>query len=166
MPIYTQGLMDLGATVCTLRRPACAACPLADRCVAAREGQPERYPVKTRRLRRSRQTLWLLHAVDGQGRVWLARRPATGIWARLHCLPQYASSDDLMRDVPEPARATAVMHAPFTHVLTHRDLDIHVVSVRLPASAQRADEGRWRAAADWAALGLPAPVRRFLERGG
>jgi A/G-specific adenine glycosylase len=166
MPIYTQGLMDLGATVCTLRRPACAACPLASRCVAARQGQPERYPVKTRRTRRTRQTLWLLHAVDGRGRVWLARRPAAGIWARLHCLPQYASREELMRALPEPARAKAVAHAPFNHALTHRDLDIHIISVRLPATALKADEGGWRAAADWAALGLPAPVRRFLERGG
>jgi len=164
MPIYTQGLMDLGATVCTLRRPACTVCPLVDRCVAAREGQPARYPVKTRRLKRSQLALWLLHATDGQGRVWLAQRPATGIWARLHALPQYGGGEALMQDLPEAARAAAVAHAPFTHVLTHRDLDIHVVSARWPPGAQPPGEGRWYAPAEWPALGLPAPVRRFLER--
>jgi A/G-specific adenine glycosylase len=163
MPAYTQGLMDLGATICTLRRPACAACPLASRCLAAREGQPERYPVKTRRVARSRLSLWLLHAVDEQGRVWLAPRPATGIWARLHCLPEYATREQLLADLPAPARAAAVFHPPFTHVLTHRDLDIHVVGVLLPASACHAAEGRWHAAASWPGLGLPAPVRRFLQ---
>ncbi|MCL1961945.1 MAG: A/G-specific adenine glycosylase [Desulfovibrionaceae bacterium] len=164
MPIYTQGLMDLGATVCTLRRPACATCPLAGRCVAARQGQPERYPVNTRRLRRGQQALWLLHAVDDRGQLWLARRPATGIWARLHCLPQYGSSGELMQDLPAPARATAAAHPPFAHALTHRDLEIHVISARLPAATPLAGEGRWHAPAAWPALGLPAPVRRFLER--
>jgi A/G-specific adenine glycosylase len=163
MPAYTQGLMDLGATICTLRRPACTACPLASRCIAAREGQPERYPVKTRRVARSRLILWLLHAVDEQGRVWLAPRPATGIWARLHCLPEYGTCEQLLNDLPAPARAAAVFHTPFTHVLTHRDLDIHVVSANLPASQRRADEGCWHTAASWPELGLPAPVRRFLQ---
>lgn len=162
MPAYTQGLMDLGATICTLRRPACAICPLQDVCVAAREGQPERYPVKSRRPRRGRMTLWLLHAVDARGRVWLAQRPASGIWARLHCLPQYATRDALLDSLPVAARRTVVQHAPFVHVLTHRDLDVHVLSAHLPASACQAPEGCWYAQAEWPALGLPAPVRRFL----
>lgn len=163
MPAYTQGLMDLGATVCTLRRPACTVCPLVDRCVAARQGQPGRYPVKTRRLRRSQQVLWLLHAVDGRGRVWLVQRPATGIWARLHCLPQYDSEEQLMQALPSAARATAVVHAPFTHVLTHRDLEIHIVGVH-PAPERAGDDGNWHEAAAWPALGLPAPIRRFLAQ--
>jgi A/G-specific adenine glycosylase len=163
MPAYTQGLMDLGATLCTLRRPACVACPLADVCAAARQGQPERYPVKTRRVARSRLTLWLLHAVDERGRVWLAPRPATGIWAHLHCLPEYGTREQLLDDLPTPARAAAVFHQPFIHVLTHRDLDVHIVSVRLHAAERCVAEGRWHTAAAWPALGLPAPVRRFLQ---
>jgi A/G-specific adenine glycosylase len=52
---YTQGLMDLGATVCLARRPLCAACPLAGDCVARHDGTPEAYPVKTRKLKRGRR---------------------------------------------------------------------------------------------------------------
>jgi A/G-specific adenine glycosylase len=112
---------------------------------------------------RSRLTLWLLHAVDEQGRVWLAPRPASGIWARLHCLPEYGTREQLLQDLPAPARAAAVFHPPFSHVLTHRDLDIHVVSANLPASERCAAEGRWHTSVSWPALGLPAPVRRFLQ---
>jgi A/G-specific adenine glycosylase len=50
---YTQGLMDLGATVCTPRQPSCLLCPWQDLCVARREGRPEAYPVKTRKLKRA-----------------------------------------------------------------------------------------------------------------
>ena len=164
MPIYTQGLMDLGATVCTLRRPDCTVCPLRDACVAEREGDPTRYPVKSRRVKRSQQTVWLLHAVDGRGRTWLHQRPGTGIWASLHCLPQYAAGEDLMADLPASARDDVVTHAPFKHVLTHRDLDLRVVSARVPAAALSGRDGRWHDASAWPTLGLPAPVRRFLER--
>lgn len=163
MPAYTQGLMDLGATVCARRNPACAACPLAGHCLAARQGQPERYPAKTRRPARRPQTLWLLHAVDGQGRVWLAARPASGIWAGLHCLPEYASRADLLASLPEAARAAATQQPPIAHALTHRDLDLRIITARLPAAALKNDEGRWHARAAWPALGLPAPVRRFLQ---
>lgn len=84
---YTQGLMDLGARVCTARRPDCGACPLAATCIARAQGRPQAYPVKTRRARRQRRAselLWLIH----RGRVWLVPRPGEGVWAGLWCLPE------------------------------------------------------------------------------
>jgi A/G-specific adenine glycosylase len=57
---YTQGLMDLGATLCLARSPSCLLCPVRVDCVAAREGTQESYPVKTRKLKRGRREhLWL-----------------------------------------------------------------------------------------------------------
>ena len=162
MPAYTQGLMDLGAGICTLRRPACTVCPLVDGCVAAGQGAPERYPVKTRRVARGQITLWLLHAQDEQGRVWLQQRPDKGIWARLFCLPLHEGREALTDSLPPAARAEAIEHAPFRHVLTHRDLDIHIVSARLPGTAL-GDDGRWFTPHEWPSLGLPAPIRRFLQ---
>ena len=164
MPAYTQGLMDLGAGICSQRRPACAICPLVDVCVAARAGEPERYPVKTRRVARSQLTLWLLHAQDEQGRVWLTQRPGSGIWARLFCLPLHDGDEALLTSLPAAARAGAVLWPAFRHVLTHRDLDIHVVSARLPSSDMDAAAGHWFAADEWPALGLPAPIRKFLQQ--
>jgi A/G-specific adenine glycosylase len=85
---YTQGLMDLGAQVCTRRQPRCAQCPLAGLCAARAAGRPEEFPVKTRRVRRTRQTsalLWLTH----REAVWLVQRPATGVWAGLWSLPEW-----------------------------------------------------------------------------
>ncbi len=165
MPAYTQGLMDLGATLCSRRQPACGACPLQDECVAARAGDTARYPVRTRRMVRSQITLWLLHAHDTGERVWLQQRPDRGIWARLYALPAYPDREQLLATLTPAARDGAVEHAPFRHVLTHRDLDIHIVSAHLDATAMTG-AGHWFTQAEWAALGLPAPIRAFLQGQG
>jgi len=158
---YTQGLMDLGATVCLPRKPSCMICPVNKICVGLREGAPERYPVKTRKLKRSAQSLWVLLARDAQGRIWLEKRPAKGIWAGLHCLPVFGSREDLLVALPPAAQHGAQDLPPFVHVLTHKDLHLH--PVLLEGVQPRGDAARWVDAEEWGRLGLPAPVRKLLE---
>ncbi|MES2184744.1 MAG: A/G-specific adenine glycosylase [Pseudomonadota bacterium] len=163
MPRYTQGLMDLGATVCLAKKPNCLLCPVQDVCVAQREGRQEIYPVKTKTLKRSSESWWLLVARDTTGRVWLERRPATGIWAGLHCLPVFPDADAVaaaLAALPHGAEETL---PGFLHVLTHKDLHLHPVLVDATAPGADTADGRWAGPAQWAALGLPAPVRKLLD---
>jgi A/G-specific adenine glycosylase len=159
---YTQGLMDLGATVCLPRKPSCMICPVGELCAARREGVPERFPVKTRKLRRSAQSLWMLQACDARGRVWLEKRPSRGIWAGLYCLPVYESRALLLDELAPDDRRTARDDAAFVHVLTHKDLHLHPVIVECAAAQPLNEAGEWFEAGRWAALGLPAPVRKLL----
>ncbi len=167
IPRYTQGLMDLGATVCLARNPSCLICPAAELCVAQREGDPERYPVKTRKLKRSAQSLWLLWLQTADGAVWLARRPTPGVWAGLYCLPVFESHADLLAAVPARQRAQARDLPAFSHVLTHKDLHLHPVALQLVAAELEngPQDGAWFAADQWPRLGLPAPIRKLLARG-
>ncbi len=166
---YTQGLMDLGATVCTLRCPRCEACPLAARCRARAEGRPEAYPVKSRRLARGQRRLTLLWLCHGE-RLWLTQRPQQGVWAGLWSLPEWADDAalaSLTADWPGSAEALT----GFKHVLTHLDLWLAPLRWTLPATLH-ADAlaaltatlpaGRWLARDAALALGLPAPIRRLL----
>ena len=162
MPAYTQAMMDLGATVCLARSPQCLICPVAPMCAARREGTPERYPVKTRKLKRTAQSLWVLQAMREDGAVWLHRRPATGVWAGLFCLPVFDSFEALQGALP--ARASIEPGEPFVHVLTHKDLHLHPQRVQMARGAPQG-EGDWYGPGQWASLGLPAPVRRLLEAG-
>lgn len=169
MPAYTQGLMDLGATVCLPRGPRCLVCPIEAMCRARRAGAPERFPVKTVRLKRSAlRTAWL--ELRHGDRVWLVRRPPTGVWAGLWSLPEFASVDALETATADWPGDT-VRLAPFVHVLTHRDWTFEPVRKSLPAgtSADVLDavaatwpEGRWWRIDEALALGLPAPLRRRL----
>lgn len=165
MPTYTQGMMDLGATLCVRRKPTCGACPLAAGCVALSEERTGHYPVKTRKLKRTAESVWLLQAYNFDGAVWLEQRPETGVWARLYCLPAFESREALDQAVPSDDRPHTFDGDAFTHVLTHKDLHLHpvVLHARSPLSGSRLG-GRWVAPLEWPALGLPAPVRKLLEQ--
>ena len=166
MPRYTQGLMDLGAGICLPRNPNCLLCPLQEACMARRDGNPQDYPVRTRKLKRSAQAWWLLLRQDGAGRLWLERRPPTGIWAGLYCPPVYDSRAALDEALQLHASCDARDLPAFTHVLTHRDLHLHPVLARdatpQPNAHCAEQQSGWFAPAQWPALGLPAPVRKLL----
>jgi A/G-specific adenine glycosylase len=164
MPSYTQGLMDLGATLCTHRRPDCGRCPMQADCVALAEQRPEHYPVKTRKVKRSTQSLWLLCAVTKEGDVWLQQRPAKGVWASLYTPVLFDSEEALQAAVPAKWRKQLQADAAFVHVLTHKDLHLHAVHLRLDKPVPLG-AGAWFEATQWPVLGLPAPVRKLLERG-
>jgi A/G-specific adenine glycosylase len=167
---YTQGLMDLGATLCTARAPRCADCPLHTTCVARAEGRPERYPVKTRRTVRGNRSNALLWLVDGE-HCWLAQRPERGVWAGLWTLPLFDSLDALRTTTQAwPGRSEAL--PPIDHALTHFDWHLvplrHRLPVRLSAARRQAIEtalpaGRWYRRDEALALALPAPLRRLLS---
>lgn len=162
MPRYTQAIMDLGATVCMARKPACSACPLHGQCRAEALASPEAFPVKTRKLKRTAQTLWLLWAMSEDGAVWLSQRPTPGVWAGLYCLPLFDDRDTVLAAVPALLRGNLHDEDVVKHVLTHKDLYLHPVRVVLPRGLSPEVPGTWIEAGHWPQLGLPAPIRKLL----
>lgn len=162
MPYYTQGMMDLGATLCTLKNPQCTQCPLKSNCIAASEGEPERYPVKTKKLKRSSEQMWLLFARTKKGAVWMEQRPQTGIWAGLYCLPVFESHALLTSFVATKCKPTLQDMPVLKHVLTHKDLYMHPVVLDLNKPALLG-QGRWFDQSLLVALGMPAPIRKLIS---
>jgi A/G-specific adenine glycosylase len=169
---YTQGLMDLGAGVCTLRRPACERCPLQGSCVARAQARPQDFPVKTRRLKRGRREHVLLWLRQGN-RLWLVQRPGTGVWAGLWSLPEWPADEELSSRVarwPGEGEALPVIE----HALTHFDWTLRPLRWTWPepldgprqqALEEALPAGRWVTPVQALQLGLPAPVRRLLQGG-
>lgn len=173
MPAYTQGLMDLGATVCTPRKPSCLMCPWSDLCVAREVGQPEAYPVKTRKLKRGvRENWWMWW--QWQDQVWLQPMPDKGVWAGLWTLPLLDSEADAAAWVDAmPIDALSVERQPrLKHVLTHLDWWLtpwHCVvqsEVQRQALTQRLlaenEQGTWVPLAELKQKALPAPLSKLL----
>ncbi len=164
IPRYTQGLMDLGASMCSPRSPDCPPCPLAGICIAGQAGDAERYPVRTRKLKRRAEAWWLLVMRDAAGRVWLQRRPDSGIWAGLFCLPVFTDEAQLhahLAGLPGSVGQTQELGS-FLHVLTHRDLHLHPVVLTLPMALDAAEDSGWFSASEREGMGLPAPIRKLL----
>ena len=168
MPRYTQALMDLGATVCTPRRPQCAVCPVQDLCQGFAGDAAEKYPVKTKKLKRSVQHLSLLWAQKPDGSVWLERRPESGIWGGLYCLPVFEDQKALLAFLPARNRFRTQLLPSFKHVLTHKDMHLSPVIAgfyddqKMPLTDSLVS-GNWFLPDAQMALGLPAPIRKLLE---
>ena len=163
MPAYTQGIMDLGATVCTRSAPDCPRCPVRTDCVAFAEANPGDYPVKTRKIKRSSQSLWLLCVSTQAGEVCLQQRPAKGVWAGLYTQPLFDSAEQLLAVVPKHLHTQLRWEPAFVHVLTHKDLHLHTCYLALP-KPMKLGEGVWCSAEQWPVMGLPAPVRQLLAQ--
>ncbi|MDP2007852.1 MAG: A/G-specific adenine glycosylase [Rubrivivax sp.] len=161
--VYTQGLMDLGATVCSRGKPACERCPLANDCVARAAGTQGLHPVKTRRLKRSRRSNALLCLRRG-AEHFLVQRPERGVWAGLWSLPEYG--DAAVLEVAVSAWPGEGEWLPAVeHALTHFDWTLRPLRWNLPPHAGLpADlpDGRWLRLDEALAMGLPAPVRKLL----
>jgi A/G-specific adenine glycosylase len=164
---YTQGLMDLGAMVCTRSKPRCGECPLATECVARKTDSVKNFPApRPRRTlpQRHTQMLVLLHAKQ----VLLEKRAPTGIWGGLWSLPEAAAGADIVALCAERYGARIDQHRPMAalaHGFTHFKLDIApqrmIVSRIAPHVASPGIA--WLSLEDALGAAIPAPVKRILK---
>lgn len=136
---WNQALMELGATICTPRAPACARCPVASSCRARAEGRVGALPVMGEKAKPKPQRVQALVARTKDGRVLLARRSSTGLFGGLW-EPPSIDGDEGARDAlfGRFALASHALAGRVTHVLSHRRLtvDVHVgLLAKRPASA-------------------------------
>ena len=164
---YTQGMMDLGASVCTVRRPACLACPVNVDCIARLENRIDELPGKRLRAVTRRKRIAMLVAIS-RGEVLLEKRPPSGIWGGLWSLPEAPVDADPARAIRDwgitPAQVSPL--EPFEHAFTHFTLEVEPwrIDVRKaqPLAAERG--ATWLSLAELQGAALPSPVRKLLQR--
>ncbi|HZA95362.1 MAG TPA: A/G-specific adenine glycosylase [Burkholderiaceae bacterium] len=167
---YTQGLMDLGATVCARTRPKCDACPVSGTCVARSEQSIDKLPTPRPVKERPVRARTLLAMQDASGAVLLELRPPSGIWGGLLSLPEFESAlndESLVAEVS----ARFGLHIAITetlgeirHEFTHYTYLMRprlarvtgTVGIASPALRSVTSEGVETAP-------LPAPIRRLLQ---
>jgi A/G-specific adenine glycosylase len=164
---YTQGLMDLGATVCIRGQAKCETCPLAEDCVARREGRVAELPSpRPRKSRPEKSTVMLI--LRHREAILLEKRPAPGIWGGLWSFPEIATARDadesMLRQFGAKTRVDAIL-APLRHGFTHFSLTITPVILDVTDLEMRAHSTayQWLTVAEALNAGVPAPVRAILR---
>jgi A/G-specific adenine glycosylase len=176
---FAQAMMDLGATICTPKNPACGLCPFMGACVARRRGDPEKLPRKAKkregRLRRGAAFV----AVRTDGHLLVRTRPAKGLLGGMTEVPTTAFRADF-------DEAGALAHAPclagtrgraenacwrriagvVTHVFTHFPLELVVYTTRVLHTVAAPEGARWIAQEDVAGAALPGLMRKVLLHAG
>jgi A/G-specific adenine glycosylase len=168
--VYTQALMDLGATLCTRASPACLVCPISHSCQARLTAQTDEIPAaKPKRARPLRSTCFVIARL-ADGRVLLEKRPAQGIWGGLWCFPE-AESEEQVRHWGHTRFGLNEMRLeslePVRHGFTHFELLIHPHIVNVPTellAITDIDACQWCNVSAPPNVGLAAPVARLLKQ--
>ena len=161
---YTQGMMDLGATLCTRLRPQCSTCPLQTICRACRDGRQAELPARRagKALPQQQQQVMLL--TDGQ-QVLLERRPPQGIWGGLLALPEGAPDEAA---VFAQRQSCELLHLGprrrLRHAFSHFRLTLEVqrCNVRILGHSAGEDRWQWLTVDAIATAALPTPIRKIL----
>jgi A/G-specific adenine glycosylase len=164
---YTQGLMDLGATVCTRARPRCGGCPVSRHCVALAQGRVAELPRPRPRKVLPHKRCGMI-VIEHEGALLLEKRSAPGIWGGLWCFPQVELDEDVASLCTSrygvhvgPAEMLPAIDHGFTHFrLTISPMRMRATSVALCAA--EADR-RWIRTSTIKEAGVPAPVLRIVE---
>jgi A/G-specific adenine glycosylase len=164
---YTQAIMDLGATVCVRQRPLCSPCPLASGCYARRSGRQHELPAPRRPLSRPTRRVFMVVAMRESGAVLLERRPESGVWGGLWCLPEFetaAAAAAWIRGQLDAGASPPQPLAELAHAFTHFDLRIKPLLVHCSTLAVMEEGAAWYNIREPGRIGLPAPITVLLTR--
>ena len=161
--------MDLGATLCRRSRPNCPACPLYPDCGARRQGNPTAYPGKRPKKALPQRAVHMLLVRDQGGALLLERRPPSGVWGGLWCLPEIGIGIDPLDWCARELRQTGTLGrrlAARRHTFSHFHLDIEPVEILLNGPGYAVLEGAgwlWYNPGQPENIGLAAPVARLID---
>ncbi len=156
---YTQAVMDLGATLCSRKQAACLLCPVAEECIAYREGRTEELPQPRPGKKLPLRSICMAVLHDGQGCVWMERRPERGVWGGLWSFPELDSQEQWY-----PLLELPQVREKINHTFTHFKLEITPLYCRVEPSSIPLQEGEWVSLEKLEQRGIAAPVKRLIEQ--
>jgi A/G-specific adenine glycosylase len=161
---FAQAMMDLGATICTPKRPRCMLCPLREDCVATQAGDPELYPVRLAKAEKPSRRGAAFVAQRGDGAILLRKRPASGLLGGMTEVPTTAWTarrDGATSEEAAPFPAVWERKGSIAHVFTHFALELTVFHARYDGPAPTGHF--WSGPADIAGEALPTVMKKAIE---
>lgn len=160
--IYTQGMMDLGATVCT-KNPTCTICPIQKDCIAQKKHWQLLIPLKKKKKTKPTRLKYYLLAFNKEN-ILLVKRSDQTIWSNLWCLPEFTSEIELNDFIPSAYTGASCNLTELRHTFTH--FHLRLMPVLVDSSAL---DFTWPANIHKIPLkslseyGLPAPIEKILN---
>ncbi|STX28722.1 A/G-specific adenine glycosylase [Legionella beliardensis] len=165
---YTQAIMDLGATCCTVKRPACSHCPVQETCLAYLNKKVAHYPFRKVKkvLPTKTQHFLLLHTDDNK--IYLEKRPPTGLWGGLWCLPTLDIEEEPIDYLAQWYDITLMQAKPlpnFKHTFSHFHLYINPTAFKIEHKSCYVAEGagKWFAPQELTSIGLAKPIYQIIS---
>lgn len=158
---YTQGLMDLGATLCTRGTPHCPACPFAETCIARRQGRQRELPAARSRPPLLERTSAFVLITDGS-KLLLERRPPSGIWGGMLVPPEGEPATVLSARGLSAVECQAL--PSLRHTFTHFRLTLQPYLCRVVPGKKVEENGAvWLTPAAASEAGVPTPIRKLIK---
>jgi A/G-specific adenine glycosylase len=162
---FAQAMMDLGATICTPKRPACPLCPWNDGCEGRRRGDQETFPRRTPKVEGKLRRGAAFVAVRTDGMILVRTRPEKGLLGGMTEVPTtpWTNDFDLSRMPGAPLRAKwKKLPGLVTHTFTHFPLELVVYAARVPRSTRAIKTTRWVPAERLDAEAFPNVMRKVI----
>jgi len=166
---FAEAMMDLGATLCTPTRPACALCPWRTACAAHKAGEPERYPIKPAKSERPTRDGIAHVALRADGAVLLRRRPPKGLLGGMSEVPNAGwdtrpkgAGSQPLSDPPFPGDWMATPDL-VEHVFTHFRLLMSVRVLTVPVGTPAPGDHWWSMPEDLDGEALPTVMRKVIQ---
>jgi len=164
---YAQAMMDLGATICTPRKPACALCPLRPACMAAASNEAETFPRKTPKTERPARSGAAFFIRRADGAVLVRSRPPKGLLGGMTEIPGTPWTADFdvsaaLRDAPLATSYRKLMQT-VEHAFTHFALTLFVFAAEVPQKTKAPDGCRWVSAETLDGEAFPSLMRKVIS---
>ncbi len=159
---FAQAMMDLGAGLCSVRKPLCVICPLFPHCIAGQAGTAEEYPVKPPKKAKPHRT-GTVYWIEQGGKIWLTKRQASGMLGGMRALPDdnwNARADG--NGQPPFAAQWQLLPTQIRHVFTHFTLSLSVaVTASVPCKTSLG-QGEWWPVKSLDKAGLPTVFNKAI----
>ena len=163
---YTQAIMDLGATICTSKKPRCVICPVKKNCIAFEKDLVSLLPTKTIKKKKPKQTVFFLILKDQDNNILLEKRDDKGIWGGLWSFPELDTKKNIEQwcnkvgqDIKNIEYGTIMNHG-----FSHFDLEITPVVIDIKDTMSLEEHHGRFTKKQISKLGVPKPVKSLINQ--
>ena len=163
---YTQAIMDLGATICTSKKPQCVICPVKKNCIAFEKNLVSLLPTKTIKKKKPKQTVFFLILKDQDNNILLEKRENKGIWGGLWSFPELDTNKNIEKwcnkvsqDIKNIEYGTIIHHG-----FSHFDLEITLVVIDIKDTMSLEEHHGRFTKKQISKLGVPKPVKSLINQ--